>query len=153
MSEDTSLPPEAAVFMAFTATVAAAVASIFIAVPVMVWSALKLMAATASNSEKTRPNRALTMTVVMTMTGAPTETGMNFSTRAPPRAPMTMMPSRPMLITPLRSAKQPPKATSIRTDAKIKVYWMSSVICPRPLPEFVRLLRLFAHRLSAAGSG
>ena len=53
----------AAVFMAFTATVAAAVASMFMAVPVMVWSALKLMAATASSSEKTAwPNRALTMT-------------------------------------------------------------------------------------------
>ena len=33
-----------------------------------------------------------------------------------------MMPSRPMLMTPECSEKQPPRATSIRTEAKIRVY-------------------------------
>ena len=40
-----------AVFIALTNTVAAAVASRFIAVPISVWSALKLMQATASRQE------------------------------------------------------------------------------------------------------
>ena len=46
-----TLPESAAVFMALTNTVAAAVASRFMAVPTRVWSALKLMAATASSRE------------------------------------------------------------------------------------------------------
>ena len=41
----------AAVLMAFTITVAPAMPSIFSAVPTMVWSALKLMQATASRLE------------------------------------------------------------------------------------------------------
>ena len=40
-----------AVFIALIITVAAAVASIFIAVPTIVWSALKFIDATASRSE------------------------------------------------------------------------------------------------------
>ena len=40
-----------------------------------------------------------------------------FMVNAPPRAPMTMIPSRPKLITPERSEKQPPNATSINTEA------------------------------------
>ena len=50
MMEDT-LSESAAVFMALTNTVAAAVPSRFMAVPTRVWSALKLMAATASSRE------------------------------------------------------------------------------------------------------
>ena len=50
ISEDT-LEESAAVLMALTMTVAAAVPSMFRAVPTMVWSALKLMAATASREE------------------------------------------------------------------------------------------------------
>ena len=50
MVEDTS-SGLAAVLMALTMTVAAAVPSMFRAVPTMVWSALKLMAATASREE------------------------------------------------------------------------------------------------------
>ena len=68
------------------------------------------------------PAMALAAMVARIMTGAPTETGMNFIASAPPRAPMTIMPSRPMLMMPERSAKQPPRATSIRTEAKISVY-------------------------------
>ena len=134
MSDETSLPPEAAVFIALTATVAPAVASIFMAVPVMVWSALKLIAATAKVREKTRPNKAAARMVQITITGAPMVTGINFMTSAPPRAPIHIMPSRPMLITPDRSAKQPPSATSSRTDAKIRVYCSRRTINLRPLP-------------------
>ena len=68
------------------------------------------------------PDRALAKMVAKIMTGPPTETGINFIARAPPRAPMTMMPSRPMFTMPERSAKQPPRATSSRTEAKIRVY-------------------------------
>ena len=54
-------------------------------------------------------------------------------TRAPPRAPMTMMPSRPRLMTPECSEIQPPRATSVSTEEKIRVYWMSSSITDRLL--------------------
>ena len=57
-----------------------------------------------------------------TITKAEVPAGRYFMTRAPPRAPMTMMPSRPRLITPECSEKQPPSATSIRTDANSSVY-------------------------------
>ena len=50
MVEDTS-SGLAAVLMAFTITVAPAMPSIFSAVPTMVWSALKLMQATARRLE------------------------------------------------------------------------------------------------------
>ena len=50
MMEDTSSGLEA-VLMALTITVAPAVPSMFRAVPTMVWSALKLMQATASRLE------------------------------------------------------------------------------------------------------
>ena len=50
MAEDTS-SGLAAVLMALTITVAPAVPSRFRAVPTMVWSALKLMQATASSAE------------------------------------------------------------------------------------------------------
>ena len=43
-------------------------------------------------------------------------------TRAPPRAPMTMMPSRPRLMTPECSEMQPPRATNVRTEEKMRVY-------------------------------
>ncbi len=153
MSEDTSLPPEAAVFIAFTATVAAAVASMFMAVPVMVWSALKLMAATASKSEYSMPAAALATSVVRIMTGAPpASTGKNFITSAPPRAPITMMPSKPILITPLRSEKHPPRATSISTEANRRVYCKSKIMrcC---LPSSVQASVLPLHPSGADGSG
>ena len=41
---------------------------------------------------------------------------------APPSAPMTIIPSRPRLMTPECSEMQPPRATRMRTDANIKVY-------------------------------
>ena len=49
-------------------------------------------------------------------------TGSHFIISAPPSAPNTMMPSRPMLITPECSEKQPPSATSINTEAKMSMY-------------------------------
>ena len=51
MISEEVLEESAAVLMAFTMTVAAAVPSRFMAVPTRVWSALKLMAATASSRE------------------------------------------------------------------------------------------------------
>ena len=51
MISEEGFAESAAVLMAFTMTVAAAVPSRFMAVPTRVWSALKLMAATASSSE------------------------------------------------------------------------------------------------------
>ena len=48
--------------------------------------------------------------------------GRYFMTSAPPSAPKTMMPSRPMLMTPECSEKQPPRATSISTEVKTRVY-------------------------------
>ena len=57
-----------------------------------------------------------------TMTKAEVLAGRYFMTSAPPRAPMTMMPSSPRLITPECSEKHPPSATSIRTDANNRVY-------------------------------
>ena len=73
-----------------------------------------------------RITAARTTSTIMPMSGSPA--GANFIIRAPPRAPMTMMPSRPMLMTPECSEKQPPKATRMRTEAKIMVYWISSSI-------------------------
>ena len=54
--------------------------------------------------------------------------GRNFMARAPPSDPMTMIPSRPRLMTPECSEKQPPRATRMRIDANINVYWISNSI-------------------------
>ena len=113
---DATLFGFSAILMAFTNTVAAAVASMFMAVPTRVWSALKLMAATARRSENTIPNTTLPITTPITM-AAGERFGMYFMTSAPPRAPATMIPSSPRLMIPLRSEKQPPSATSSNTDA------------------------------------
>ena len=48
--------------------------------------------------------------------------GRYFIISAPPSAPKTMMPSRPMLMTPECSEKQPPRATSIRTEVNTSMY-------------------------------
>ena len=133
MVEDT-LSGLSAVLMALTMTVAAAVPSMFMAVPTMVWSALKLIAATARSRENAVPASTLASTTSTIMRNELVSALRYFIISAPPRAPMTMMPSRPMLITPLCSAKQPPKATRISTDAKIRVYWISNSITCRPLP-------------------
>ncbi|SCI63905.1 Uncharacterised protein [uncultured Blautia sp.] len=81
------------------------------------------------------PSRILASTVNSTTTKAEVPAGRNFIISAPPRAPMTMMPSRPMLMTPECSEKQPPSATSSRTEAKISVYCSSSNITPSLLPQ------------------
>ena len=111
-----------AVLMAFTITVAAAVPSRFMAVPTRVWSALKLIAATASSSEYTMPNKSAIRMVSRIIRNAEVSGGRYFIVSAPPRAPKTMMPSRPMLITPECSEKQPPRATNSSTDAKMSMY-------------------------------
>jgi hypothetical protein len=83
---------------------------------------LKWIAATPRNSENTIPTRTLVSTIRMNKTIPGVDAGINFIARAPPSAPITIIPSRPILITPLCSEKQPPRATRARTDAKINVY-------------------------------
>ena len=124
----------AAVFMAFTSTVAPAVASRFMAVPTSVWSALKWIAATPSRHEYSIPARAAASMARITISAGdviPAE----LITSAPPSAPMTIIPSRPRLITPECSEIHPPRATSISTEAKISVYWIRSSIIVSP-PSF-----------------
>ena len=112
----------AAVFIALTMTVEAAMPSMLSAVPTIVWSALKLTHATARRLEYTRPNAAAASRISRIRPNAGVEAGRNRMTSAPPSAPMIMMPSRPRLITPECSEKHPPSATRIRTEAKIRVY-------------------------------
>ena len=127
MAEET-FDTSSAMLMALTMTVAAAVPSRFIAVPTSVWSALKLIAATASRSEYSIP-KIIAISVVRRMTTTTAvPSGMYFIISAPPSAPKTMMPSSPMLITPECSEKHPPSATSSRTDANISIYCSKSVI-------------------------
>ena len=108
--------------MARTRTTATAGASRFIAVPIRVWSALNLMAATPKSRENSIPKTTLAKMTRTIITTAGEDAGRYFIINAPPSAPITMMPSKPMLITPLCSEKQPPSATKIKTEAKIKVY-------------------------------
>ena len=111
-----------AVFIALTITVAAATPSILSAVPTMVWSALKFMQATASSVEYSTPAMTAIATVQTIVENAEASAGRYFIISAPPSAPMTIMPSRPRLMTPECSEIQPPSATRMRTDANIKVY-------------------------------
>ena len=121
MMEETSSGLEA-VLIALTITVAAAVPSIFSAVPTMVWSALKLMQATASSAEYSIPITTAARITTRIIRNAGESAGIYRMASAPPSAPMIMMPSRPRLITPECSEMQPPSATRIRTEAKISVY-------------------------------
>ena len=99
------------------ATVAVAVASIFSAVPARVWSALKLMHATARRSDETIPTSAATIRVRITISPGGVVAGNKTIVIAPPIAPKTMIPSRPILITPERSENMPPRATKVKTAA------------------------------------
>ena len=128
MTVEDTLSVLSAMLMARTRTTAAAGPSRFRAVPTRVWSALNRMAATPSSRENSIPMATAARMTSRIMTRAGVPAGRNFIISAPPRAPMTMMPSRPMLMTPLCSEKHPPSATSTRTDAKIRVYWISSSI-------------------------
>ena len=74
MMEDTS-SGLAAVLMALTMTVAPAVPSRFSAVPTSVWSALKLIQATASKQEYSIPTAAATRMTDRIMTIADTSGG------------------------------------------------------------------------------
>ena len=64
----------------------------------------------------------LTNKTSTTTTQAEVVSGRNLIVKAPPKAPITMVPSRPRLITPLRSANIPPNATRAKTEANTKVY-------------------------------
>ena len=112
----------AAMLMALTTTTAAAVPNRFRAVPTSVWSALKLMAATARSREYTIPTAILASITSRMITTAGRSGERKRSISAPPRAPITMIPSSPILITPLCSEKHPPSATRIKTEANINVY-------------------------------
>ena len=116
-------------------TVAAAVASRFMAVPTRVWSALKLTAATARSREKITPRAIEDRLTRSTMTSAGVSAGRNFMVSAPPSAPSTMMPSRPMLMMPECSEKHPPNATNRRTEAKMRVYCSKRIILPDLLSQ------------------
>ena len=100
-----------------TITIEAAVASILSAVPASVWSALKLMHATASNSDDIIPVAAATNIVSITIRAGAVPSGSKTIVNVPPIAPKTIIPSRPMLITPERSENIPPSATRMRTAA------------------------------------
>ena len=119
--------------MALTTTTAAAVPSRFSAVPTSVWSALKLIAATARSREYIIPHAILASITSKIIRIAGVSGERNLSIRAPPRAPITMIPSSPMLMTPLCSEKHPPRATRIKTEANINVYWIKSNIMLRLL--------------------
>ena len=119
--EDT-LSTLSAVLIALTNTTAAAGPNKFNAVPTSVWSALNLIAATPSNIEKIIPIRTLASTTSKITSGAAIPAGIYFIISAPPKAPITIIPSNPILITPLCSEKHPPSATSTRTEANINVY-------------------------------
>ena len=105
------------VLNALISTVAVAVASIFSAVPARVWSALKLMHATARRSDETIPTSAATTRVRITISPGGVVAGNKTIVIAPPIAPKTMIPSRPILITPERSENMPPRATKVKTAA------------------------------------
>jgi len=130
--EDT-LSTLSAVLIALTRTTAAAGPRRLSAVPTSVWSALNRIAATARRREKIIPEITLARITSIITRGAAIPAATYFIIRAPPSAPITMMPSRPILMTPLCSEKHPPSATSTRTDANISVYWINNNITPRPL--------------------
>ena len=56
------------------------------------------------------------------------------------KAEISMMPSRPRLITPECSEKQPPRATRISTEAKIRVYCSSKLMPDRLLSRWPHLV-------------
>ncbi len=129
-----------AVLIALTSTTAAAGPKRFNAVPTSVWSALNCIAATPSSKEKIIPTATLARITAKIITGAAIPAGRYFIINAPPKAPITMIPSKPMLITPLCSEKHPPSATSTRTEANINVYWINNNIMPYPLSALLPLL-------------
>ena len=101
----------------------------FRAVPPMVWSAFRLMAAKANSSENSAPNSAAT---AMASTINPCSAGQFLAVMAasnqphcctrrtnktPMNAPKIIMPSSARLMMPLRSAKMPASATIIRGTA------------------------------------
>src|SRR5699024_3975444 len=107
---------------------AIAVANIFRAVPPMVWSAFRLMEAKASNSENTMPESAATKMEMVTITSGGNVLGSMATARTPPRPPITIMPSRAILMMPECSLNMPPSATSMSTMPYKRVYLISSSI-------------------------
>ena len=96
-------------------------ARIFNAVPVIVWSALNLIAAKASSIEYKNPLIALTNITIKQAKKFGIELGITLEIKAPVKAPIVIHPSRPKLITPLLSENIPPYATKVKIDAYIKV--------------------------------
>ena len=101
----------------------------FSAVPPMVWSAFRLMAANASSSEKRMPAAPATriamrrpIWLLPTVSPQPA-VFMARSTRQPQRAPMIMMPSMAMLMMPERSEYIAPNATSSSGMAN-EIVWL-----------------------------
>ena len=108
--------------MAQATRVAKAGAMILIAVPTMTWFALSLMEAKERRREEIQPRRAearmATRTASWAREGWLSTRGVNIlRTKKPAKAPRTIMPSRPRLMTPERSALMPAKATRIRGRA------------------------------------
>lgn len=110
--------------MAQATTTQKAGAKRFNAVPPMVWSAFRLMAAKASNREKSIPATpamsaasATPSWEVNTLSPQPAASNARRK-RVEAKAPMIMMPSSARLITPDRSEYMPPRATSIKGIAK-----------------------------------
>ena len=100
-------------------------ASMFSAVPPMVWSALRLMAANANSSENTAPSIAATSMASSRYPCSATQLSAAFAASNQPiaciirtnstpiKAPKIIIPSNARLMIPLRSAKMPASATTI----------------------------------------
>ena len=103
-------------WMAQVSTMANAGASMFSAVPPIVWLALRCTEAKASSMENTAPDSAATSMARKTAScGCNSPQPFKSIARKNKQlksAPMIIMPSRAMLMMPLRSENMPPRATS-----------------------------------------
>ena len=79
-------------------------------------------------TENAMPAATAARTVTTTISTGVVSAGRNRMARAPPSAPTIIMPSKPMLMIPECSEKQPPNATKSSTEAKIRVYCTSKLI-------------------------
>ena len=112
-------------WIAHESTTAKAGASIFNAVPPIVWSAFRFIAAKASSKEKTAPAKAeipIVISIAIIGWAGPKPDRLNvLSTKHPISAPIIIIPSSAIFITPLLSENIPPSATSIKGIANIIV--------------------------------
>ena len=121
-------------------------AIIFRAVPPMVWSALRVMAEKDKSSEKAAPHIAATIraSIISICPCSWPKTlfcCIILTNSTPINAPNIMIPSRARLITPLRSANIPARATIIRGMAYNIVCCIKNTIIDPLLP---------LHRLSVS---